>query len=155
MSQCRAVIYNLMLNYDILMLYFLTKIIFNILGIDREAGLFANIEANPYASTEGAVYTLTYDELALVDGHHGYPSHYARLIIPVWVCNSDDPDLYNIAQYCVPAVTYIAQETWTCRQKSLPAADMEYSLKQVINGAEQLTTNCKDHLNRLLQECSS
>lgn len=122
-------------------------------GIDSEAGSFANIESNPYTSTEGAVYSITHEELSLVDGHHGYPEHYSRLIVPVWVCNATDPDSYHIAQYCVPAVTYIARDPWTCPLSDLPASSKEYSLRQVINGAEQLSTGFKDHLSCMLQEC--
>ena len=124
------------------------------IGIDPEAGLFPNMEANPYTSTEGAVYTISHDELAIVDGYHGYPDHYARIIVPTWVCNSDDPDNYNIAQYCVPAVTYIAQDEWLrCDFDTPTKASKEYNLRQCVKGSDGLTEGYKNHLNSMLQEC--
>ncbi|XP_067947584.1 uncharacterized protein, partial [Watersipora subatra] len=129
------------------------QLIFNKQGLDAEAGTFANIEANPYSSTEGAVYTLSHNELILVDAHHGYPEHYVRMIVPVWMCNSSDPAQYNIAQYCIPAVAYIAQNTWTCTEQSLPASSKEYSLRQMLHGADQLSNGYKQHLESMLQEC--
>jgi len=34
-------------------------------------------------------------------------------VLPVWLSNSSDPDNMGVAQYCVPALTYIAQQQWT------------------------------------------
>jgi len=121
-------------------------------GIDKEAGLFANIEANAYSSTEGALYTITYDELAVVDGCHGYPHHYARLLLPVWVCNSSDPENYSIAQYCVPAVTYIAQDAWLSTERQ-SSTEGNYNVRQCISGSDQLTSAYRQHLNTLIVEC--
>ncbi|KAF6039678.1 hypothetical protein EB796_002021 [Bugula neritina] len=65
---------------------------------------------------QGRFIHKTYDELAVVDGCHGYPHHYARLLLPVW-CVTLRPENYSIAQYCVPAVTYIAQDVWLSTER--------------------------------------
>ena len=39
--------------------------------------------------------------------------HYAHALLPVWMCNSERPDLHGLAQFCVPALVYIAQEHFT------------------------------------------
>jgi len=132
--------------------YYKNIFVYEIPGIDKEAGLFANIEANAYSSTEGALYTITYDELAVVDGCHGYPHHYARLLLPVWVCNSSDPENYSIAQYCVPAVTYIAQDVWLSTERQ-SLTEGNYNVRQCISGSDQLTSAYRQHLNTLMVEC--
>lgn len=44
--------------------------------------------------------------------------HYEHLVLPVWMMNSkDNPDQYGVAQYCVPALTYIAQDKWITKGK--------------------------------------
>ena len=42
-----------------------------------------------------------------------YFQHYEHLVLPVWFSNSRDPDQYGVCQYCVPALTFIAQNQWT------------------------------------------
>ena len=34
-------------------------------------------------------------------------------MLPVWMCNCDEPDDYGVAQYCVPALVYVAQDNYT------------------------------------------
>ncbi len=40
-------------------------------------------------------------------------------MMPVWMLNCEDPDRHGIAQYCVPAVVYVAQDTWIHRGQSI------------------------------------
>lgn len=44
-----------------------------VVGSDIEAGAFANIEFNPFCSTEGCIYQITPQELELLDKFVGYP----------------------------------------------------------------------------------
>ena len=44
---------------------------------------------------------------------HFILQHYEHLVLPVWFSNSKDPENYGVCQYCVPALTYIAQNDWT------------------------------------------
>ena len=39
-------------------------------------------------------------------------------MLPVWMCNCDQPDEYSVAQYCVPALCYIAQDQYTQKGES-------------------------------------
>ena len=39
--------------------------------------------------------------------------HYEHVMLPVWMCNCDQPDDYGVAQYCIPALVYIAQDNYT------------------------------------------
>ena len=42
--------------------------------------------------------------------------HYARVVLPVWMSEvSGSADDLGTAKYCVPAVTYIAQDDWTVK----------------------------------------
>ena len=41
------------------------------------------------------------------------PQHYEHVMLPVWMCNCEQPDDYGVAQYCVPALVYIAQDKYT------------------------------------------
>ena len=34
-------------------------------------------------------------------------------MLPVWMINCLEPDEYGVAQYCIPALMYIAQDEWT------------------------------------------
>ena len=35
-------------------------------------------------------------------------------MLPVWMLNCKDPDSYGVAQYCVPALVYVAKDNqWT------------------------------------------
>ena len=43
--------------------------------------------------------------------------HYTHLMLPVWMSNSTSPDQYGVAQYCVPAIMYIAQDKWLNKGK--------------------------------------
>ena len=36
-------------------------------------------------------------------------------MLPVWMMNSPFPDEFGVAQYCVPAVAYIAQDKWIAK----------------------------------------
>lgn len=50
-------------------------------GSDIEAGAFANIEFNPFCSTEGCLYQITPSELELLDKFVGYPEVCTFLLI--------------------------------------------------------------------------
>ena len=39
--------------------------------------------------------------------------HFEHIMLPVWMINCLEPDEYGVAQYCVPALMYIAQDEWT------------------------------------------
>ena len=34
-------------------------------------------------------------------------------MLPVWFLNCTEPDELGVAQYCIPAVTYVARDAWT------------------------------------------
>ncbi|XP_066293696.1 uncharacterized protein [Branchiostoma lanceolatum] len=121
-------------------------ILFNKKGFDRAAGSFPNIEFNPLRSVEGCVYVMTQDQLSVLDSHMGYPQHYAKAVLPVWVSNCADPTALGVAQYCVPAVMYIAQDEWT--EETL-TTDCSYSVGQCLQGGDLLTPGYIRHLEQL------
>lgn len=41
--------------------------------------------------------------------------HYEHLMLPVWMMNSKESNEFGVAQYCVPAVMYIAQQEWIAK----------------------------------------
>ncbi|KAK3088094.1 hypothetical protein FSP39_014597 [Pinctada imbricata] len=123
------------------------NLVFNKKGCDPEAGGFANIEFNPFCSTEGCIYQITPEELSMLDKFVGYPEHYEHLMLPVWMMNSKDPDQFGVAQWCVPAVTYIAQDNWI--QKDDVKLDSEYSISQCVKSSDLVTPNYRDHLVNL------
>ncbi|XP_033763631.1 uncharacterized protein LOC117344863 isoform X3 [Pecten maximus] len=123
------------------------QLVFNKKGADLEAGGFANIEFNPYSSVEGCVYPITQQELLLLDKHVGYPQHYEHLVTPLWLMNShEDPNEYGVAQYCVPALTFIAQDRWIETEEKL---DYSGSLSQCIKNSDIVTPGYHDHLTNL------
>ena len=42
-------------------------------GVDQDAIGFPNVQTSANSSVEGALYLLKTEELAMVDGHMGYP----------------------------------------------------------------------------------
>ena len=64
------------------------KLIDLVLGLDVEAGGFANIELNPFCSVEGVIYQITTEELQLLDNHTGYPEvSYVVSAFKVMICD--------------------------------------------------------------------
>ncbi|XP_064649845.1 uncharacterized protein LOC135501590 [Lineus longissimus] len=126
------------------------KLVFNKRGSDVEAGGFANIEFNPYSSVEGCLFLITPAELAILDKYVGYPEHYEHAMFPTWLLNCTEPDLYGVAQYCVPALTYIAQDKWT-QKPTDPALSTEYNIKECLKNADLLTPAYKHNLNTQLE----
>ncbi|XP_078604259.1 uncharacterized protein LOC144878002 isoform X2 [Branchiostoma floridae x Branchiostoma japonicum] len=120
-------------------------ILFNKKGFDRAAGSFPNIEFNPLRSVEGCVYVMTQEQLSVLDSHMGYPQHYAKAVLPVWVSNCADPTALGVAQFCVPAVMYIAQDEWT---EETVTADCSYSVGQCLQGGDLLTPGYIRHLEQ-------
>ncbi|XP_071155002.1 uncharacterized protein [Mytilus edulis] len=119
------------------------QLVFNKKGLDVEAGGFANIELNPFCSVEGVIYQITAEELQLLDNHTGYPEHYTHLMLPVWMSNSTNPDQYGVAQYCVPAVMYIAQDKWINKDETI---NCDYALQQCIKSSDLVTPDYRDHM---------
>uniref|UniRef100_K1Q2W1 Uncharacterized protein n=1 Tax=Magallana gigas TaxID=29159 RepID=K1Q2W1_MAGGI len=115
-----------------------------VVGSDIEAGAFANIEFNPFCSTEGCIYQITPQELELLDKFVGYPEHYEHLMLPVWMTNSLEGDKLGVAQYCVPAVMYIAQQKWIAKDNE--KLNCDYALTQCIKSSDLVTPNYRDHL---------
>lgn len=120
------------------------NLVFNKKGSDIEAGAFANIEFNPFCSTEGCIYQVTPQELELLDKFVGYPEHYEHLMLPVWMTNSLEGDKLGVAQYCVPAVMYIAQQKWIAKDNE--KLNCDYALTQCIKSSDLVTPNYRDHL---------
>ncbi|XP_061164129.1 uncharacterized protein LOC133173191 isoform X2 [Saccostrea echinata] len=120
------------------------NLVFNKKGSDIEAGAFANIEFNPFCSTEGCIYQITPQELELLDKFVGYPKHYEHLMLPVWMMNSTDTDKLGVAQYCVPAVMYIAQQEWIAKDEEKLSCD--YALTQCIKSSDLVTPNYREFL---------
>ncbi|XP_052093379.1 uncharacterized protein LOC127729595 isoform X5 [Mytilus californianus] len=119
------------------------QLVFNKKGLDVEAGGFANIELNPFCSVEGVIYQITAEELQLLDNHTGYPEHYTHLMLPVWMSNSMNPDQYGVAQYCVPAVMYLAQDKWINKDETI---NCDYALQQCIKSSDLVTPDYRDHM---------
>lgn len=92
-------------------------------------------------------------------------------MLPVWMTNSTEGDKLGVAQYCVPAVMYIAQQKWIAKGMSekkvqsnarcllggwplivfVSLSDNEklncdYALTQCIKSSEFVTPNYRDHL---------
>ncbi|XP_046547907.1 LOW QUALITY PROTEIN: uncharacterized protein LOC124257808 [Haliotis rubra] len=122
------------------------SLVFNKKGADVEAGCFPNIEFNPFCSVEGCVYQLTQADLNVLDKCVGVPQHYCHVVLPVWMSNTTDPDKLGVAQYCVPAVIYIAQDQWVDRDGGLST---EYSISQCRKSADLLTPAYRGHLTKL------
>ncbi|XP_030852962.1 uncharacterized protein LOC105439659 [Strongylocentrotus purpuratus] len=95
---------------------------FNKKGQDIEAGGFANIEFSPDSSVEGCVYCLNPSQLNSLDKFMGCPEFYTKIVLPVWMVNCTDPNKFGVAQYCIPAAMYIAQDKWTHTDESAPLA---------------------------------
>jgi hypothetical protein len=123
---------------------------FNKKGLDPEAGGFPNIEFNPYTSVEGTLYCITEEELDTLDKHVGYPEHFEHIMLPVWMINCYEPDDYGVAQYCIPALMYIAQDDWTATDDENLAAG--YSLSQCIKSADLLTPAYQDYLENISEK---
>lgn len=48
-----------------------------------------------------------------------FPQHYVRVVLPVWMSEvSGSGNDLDLAKYCVPAVTYVAQDEWTLQGQS-------------------------------------
>ncbi|XP_041370233.1 uncharacterized protein LOC121384077 [Gigantopelta aegis] len=121
------------------------SLVFNKRGFDRESGGFPNIEFSPSSSVEGCVYQLTPKDVQVLDKCIGYPEHYEHVMIPVWMSNCRDPDVLGVAQYCVPALTYIAQDKWT--EKGLQPC--EFAVSQCLKSSDLLTPQYKEHLVKM------
>ncbi|KAL9988441.1 hypothetical protein ACROYT_G002886 [Oculina patagonica] len=113
---------------------------FNKRGTSNEAGGFPNIEFNPEHSVEGCVYAITDTELTMLDNCMGYPKHYARVVFPVWMLNCTSPSEHGVAQHCVPAVLYVAQDEWVTHDSS-QKLDCRYSVSQCVKASDILTPN--------------
>ncbi|XP_077987040.1 uncharacterized protein LOC144441359 [Glandiceps talaboti] len=124
------------------------KLRFNKKGSDLEAGGFPNIECDSTSSVEGCVYLLNQSELSSLDKFMGYPEHYTRIVLPVWMMNCRQPNELGIAQYCVPAVIYVAQDRWTQDDEGC-ILSYDYSLNQCLKGSDLLSDSYKDHLSSL------
>ncbi|XP_048245117.1 uncharacterized protein LOC124119811 isoform X1 [Haliotis rufescens] len=122
------------------------SLVFNKKGADVEAGGFPNIEFNPFCSVEGCVYQLTPGDLSVLDKCVGVPQHYCHVVLPVWMSNTTDPDKLGVAQYCVPATIYIAQDEWVDRDGGLST---EYSISQCSKSADLLTPAYRAHLAKM------
>ncbi|KAL4218620.1 hypothetical protein ACF0H5_021210 [Mactra antiquata] len=122
------------------------NLVFNKRGTSEEAGGFANIEFNPLRSVEGCIFKITQQELNVLDKCVGYPEHYQHLMLPVWLSNSSNPDSLGVAQYCVPALTFIAQNKWTETEKTL---NCDYALSQCIKSADLVSTEYRDSLKSM------
>ncbi|XP_052224239.1 uncharacterized protein LOC127839887 [Dreissena polymorpha] len=119
------------------------NLVFNKKGTSEEAGGFANLEFNPLRSVEGCIYRITPAELLRLDKCVGYPQHYAHVVLPVWLSNSANVDAVGVSQYCVPALTFIAQQHWTETERQLPC---DYALSQCIKSADLVTPSYRDSL---------
>ncbi|KAK6167265.1 hypothetical protein SNE40_021338 [Patella caerulea] len=120
------------------------NLLFNKKGADEEGFGFPNIEFNPFGCVEGCIYQLSNNELHLLDSCVGYPEHYEHIVVPVWM-TSDKPD-DCLAQYCVPALTFIAQDKWIENEKILPC---DFSLSQCIKGSDMLSPGYVQHLRTI------
>ncbi|PIK37935.1 hypothetical protein BSL78_25225 [Apostichopus japonicus] len=85
---------------------------FNRRGMELSAGGFPNIVHSPENSVEGCIYCLSLEQMALLDNAVGCPKFCIKVVLPVWMINCMEPDKLGVAQYCVPAVLYIARDTW-------------------------------------------
>ncbi|CAL1534306.1 unnamed protein product [Lymnaea stagnalis] len=134
-DQCPQRFWGLLFGFDL---------VFNKKGSDqKDVGGFPNLEYNPGSSVEGCVYQLTAVQLERLDTFMGYPQLYEHVVLPVWMSNCPSPDDLGVAQYCIPAVTYIAQNsvTWT-----EPVDANEYALSQCLKAADLVTPKYRDHL---------
>ncbi|XP_072176456.1 uncharacterized protein [Diadema setosum] len=124
-------------------------ICFNKKGQDREAGGFANIRLSPESSVEGCVYCLTPAQLESLDQFVGCPEFYTKIVLPVWMLNCTDPNEMGVAQYCIPAVMYIAQDKWTHFDDAEPLSSA-YSVQQSLKGGDLLSPAYRHHLETLV-----
>ncbi|XP_071481714.1 uncharacterized protein [Diadema antillarum] len=124
-------------------------ICFNKKGQDREAGGFANIRFSPESSVEGCVYCLTPVQLESLDQFVGCPEFYTKIVLPVWMLNCTDPNKMGVAQYCIPAVMYIAQDRWTHFDDAEPLSSA-YSVQQSLKGGDLLSPAYRHHLETLV-----
>ncbi|EDO44236.1 predicted protein [Nematostella vectensis] len=121
---------------------------FNKKGASKEAGGFPNIEYCPGYSVEGCLYTITQAEIAMLDNCMGFPKFYTRIVVPVWMANSYQPSELGVAQYCVPAVAYVAEQDWV-ETDAPEQLDCTYSLGQCLKASDLLTPNYMQYLQHL------
>ncbi|XP_033642970.1 uncharacterized protein LOC117303038 [Asterias rubens] len=122
---------------------------FNKRGADLEAGGFANIAFSPESSVEGCVYLISPSELRMLDQHVGCPEFYTKAVLPVWMSNCATPDELGVAQYCIPALMYVAQDKWTLQQEDKHSFSSDYSIGQCLKGADLLTPSYLQHISTL------
>ncbi|XP_022101027.1 uncharacterized protein LOC110984804 [Acanthaster planci] len=125
------------------------QLTFNKRGADLEAGGFPNIAFSPDSSVEGCVYLITPSELQKLDGHIGCPKFYTKAVFPVWMMNCAEPDELGVAQYCIPALMYVAQDKWTLNQEEKEQVESDYSVGQCLKGSELLTPSYVQHIASL------
>ncbi|KAH9489873.1 hypothetical protein Btru_051806 [Bulinus truncatus] len=115
---------------------------------DKEVGGFPNLSYNASSSVEGCLYQLTPDQLECLDKFMGYPQLCEHIVLPVWTSNCSNPDDLGVAQFCVPACTYIARDEFIWRE---PIQPNEFAISQCVKAADLLTPAYKDHLLTFVQ----
>ncbi|XP_038045613.1 uncharacterized protein LOC119720130 [Patiria miniata] len=125
------------------------QLTFNKRGADLEAGGFPNIAFSPDSSVEGCVYLITPSELQKLDRHIGCPKFYTKAMFPVWMMNCAEPNELGVAQYCIPALTYVAQDKWTLSQEEKQLVESDYSVGQCLKGSDLLTPSYVQHISSL------
>ncbi|XP_055897681.1 uncharacterized protein LOC106078009 isoform X1 [Biomphalaria glabrata] len=118
----------------------------------QDVGGFPNLAYNAKSSVEGCLYQLTPGQLECLDKFMGYPQNCDHIVLPVWMSNCTNPEDLGVAQYCVPACTYIAKDdmTWTT-----PIEPNDFALTQCIKAADLLTPSYRDHLATISKSLSS
>ncbi|XP_035828415.1 uncharacterized protein LOC118478605 [Aplysia californica] len=115
-------------------------------GEDKSVGGFPNLEHNPTSSVEGCIYQLTPEQLTSLDQFMGYPMMSEHVVLPVWMSNctegTEDGGL-GVAQYCVPAVMYIAKTRATWQE---PVDPNQFVVSQCHKAADITSPAYQGHL---------
>ena len=56
-------------------------------------------------------------------------------MFPTWMSNCYEPEKFGVAQYCVPALTYIAKDKWTHTGKLKLQATISLTMPGKIKNA--------------------
>ncbi|KAK7094900.1 serine-rich adhesin for platelets-like isoform X2 [Littorina saxatilis] len=126
---------------------------FNKKGSEEESsGGLANIVFNPFSSVEGCIFLLAPAEIDQLDAFTDAPKHYVRVVLPVWMSEvSGSGNDLDLAKYCVPAVTYVAQDEWTLQGSCTPN---DFVATQCLKSADLLTPNYCDRLRSIVLSAS-
>ena len=71
------------------------------------------------------------------------------MVFPVWMLNCASPSEHGVAQYCVPAVLYVAQDEWITHGNLLNQLSFCFVYELVITFRGFITFLCRSSVEFL------